>query len=308
MKTSVVISTYNGERYIIEELESLLHQSRLPDEVLLFDDQSTDNTVSLVKNFIEENALSNWSIQVNAVNKGWKRNFMEGIKEATGDIVFIADQDDIWVEDKVSIMSDIIERTSSVNVLVSNYTAFYDNGKTYVGPGKNDDSLEPKKFGSDLFNTMYPGCTYCVRKEFFDLCFKYWEEDFPHDAFLWKNAVQSNSAFSINKSLVRWRKHEDSAFATSSRETKNLKDKTKWIDYALRSIEALKAYSADNNLTNNLELIKRTSEWCRRRLKFYKSKKFFDWFTLVRYIDCYSRKKQFIGELYLVYFSRHTKK
>ena len=55
MKTSVVLSTYNGEQYIIEQLESIKNQTRIPDEVLIYDDCSTDQTVELVRNFIDKN-------------------------------------------------------------------------------------------------------------------------------------------------------------------------------------------------------------------------------------------------------------
>lgn len=57
MKTSVVLSTYNGEQYIIEQLESIKNQTRIPDEVLIYDDCSTDQTVELVRNFIDKNRL-----------------------------------------------------------------------------------------------------------------------------------------------------------------------------------------------------------------------------------------------------------
>ena len=55
MKISVVMTTYNGEKYIKEQLTSLKNQTRVPDEVLIFDDCSTDNTVTIVRNFLIEN-------------------------------------------------------------------------------------------------------------------------------------------------------------------------------------------------------------------------------------------------------------
>ena len=59
MNILVVLSTYNGERYIADQMESLKCQSRVPDEVLIFDDCSTDNTVEIVKNFIEKTSSIN---------------------------------------------------------------------------------------------------------------------------------------------------------------------------------------------------------------------------------------------------------
>ena len=100
MKISVVMTTYNGEKYIKEQLTSLKNQTRVPDEVLIFDDCSTDNTVTIVRNFIIENPSGNYRLFENKKNKGWRRNFMEGFADAQGDIIFPCDQDDIWLDRK----------------------------------------------------------------------------------------------------------------------------------------------------------------------------------------------------------------
>ena len=97
MKLSIVLSTYNGEAYITEQLDSILNQTRKADEVLIFDDCSTDNTPQIIEQFISGHNLTTWKFAVNHENKGWKRNFMEGIWSTSGDLVFPCDQDDIWI-------------------------------------------------------------------------------------------------------------------------------------------------------------------------------------------------------------------
>ena len=101
MNISVVMTTYNGQEFIIEQLDSIKRQTRTPDEVLIFDDRSSDDTVNTVQNYIGENGLKNWTIKTNTVNKGYSRNFYEGVSQATGDIVFCCDQDDIWDKKKL---------------------------------------------------------------------------------------------------------------------------------------------------------------------------------------------------------------
>ena len=101
MKLSIVLSTYNGEAYITEQLDSILNQTRKADEVLIFDDCSTDNTPQIIKQFISGHNLTTWKFAVNHENKGWKRNFMEGIWSTSGDLVFPCDQDDIWMPQKL---------------------------------------------------------------------------------------------------------------------------------------------------------------------------------------------------------------
>ena len=69
-----------------------------------------------------------WKIIVNKENKGWRRNFVEGIWSSTGDIVFPCDQDDIWHEDKLETMEKIMINNPQIKVLTTNVSNLYDNG------------------------------------------------------------------------------------------------------------------------------------------------------------------------------------
>ena len=95
---TVCIAIYNGEKYIREQLESILPQLSPQDEVIVSDDGSTDDTVNIIQ------ALGDKRIRI---IKGPRLhsptfNFEHAIKEAKGDYLFLADQDDVWKEDKVS--------------------------------------------------------------------------------------------------------------------------------------------------------------------------------------------------------------
>ena len=59
-------------------------------------------------------------------------------------------------------------------------------------------------------NIRYPGCTYCIRREFVEISKKHWQVDFPHDALFWRMGMFSDSLYSYNMSLIQWRKHTDS--------------------------------------------------------------------------------------------------
>lgn len=80
---SVVIATYNGEKYTVKQLESIRNQTRKPDEVIIVDDRSNDNTLEIVKEYIELYALWNWQVYLNNCNLGYKGNFQKGIELAT---------------------------------------------------------------------------------------------------------------------------------------------------------------------------------------------------------------------------------
>lgn len=104
LKISLVMATYNGEKYIKKQLESIRKQTQPIDEVIISDDNSNDTTMKIVKNYILNYNLHNWYVYSNDENIGYKKNFYRAIKKATGDIIFLADQDDEWYDFKVKTM------------------------------------------------------------------------------------------------------------------------------------------------------------------------------------------------------------
>ena len=106
-KVSVVLCTYNGEKYIREQLDSILNQTYPIYEIIISDDCSTDSTISIVKEY----AILNENIKVfcNKSNLGVANNFQKGLFKATGDYIAISDQDDIWMDNKVELLVSSIE-------------------------------------------------------------------------------------------------------------------------------------------------------------------------------------------------------
>lgn len=141
-KVSVILSTYNGEKYIEEQLESIRCQTVVPNEVIIKDDCSYDNTVNIVNNYIETKELGNWKVIVNDKNLGWKKNFVSLLEFATGDYIFFCDQDDIWHEDKIEKMVNCIIRNDNIEVLVSDYSVFVDGEtKNYIKEKKKKNRI-----------------------------------------------------------------------------------------------------------------------------------------------------------------------
>lgn len=302
MKLSIVLSTYNGEAYITEQLNSILAQTRKADEVLIFDDCSTDNTPQVIEQFILEHNLTNWKFAVNSENKGWRRNFMEGIWSASGDLVFPCDQDDIWKLQKLERMEKIMEENPQIMVLTSNYEAFYDSGKRVCGPEKDDGKLRKQPLSNKVFNIRYPGCTYCIRRTFVEVSKNHWQADFPHDALFWRMGMFLDSLYSYNVSLIQWRKHTDSTFTKESNRNRTYKKKLESMDYARRVVEDLYDFVEDNDCSQEkINVLDMSKQWIDCRRKFYLSKNPCDGVRLLKYIKCYARAKQYFGDWYLVY-------
>ncbi len=97
---SVAMCTYNGAKYIQEQLDSIAAQSRLPDELVVCDDRSSDNTIEIVKSFGSKVPFS-VSLYLNEENLGIIKNFEKAISLCTGNIIALSDQDDVWKPNKI---------------------------------------------------------------------------------------------------------------------------------------------------------------------------------------------------------------
>jgi glycosyltransferase involved in cell wall biosynthesis len=106
-RLSIVMCTYNGATYLQPQLDSLLAQTLLPDEIVLSDDDSTDATLAMLDAF--STTAGDLGIDVrmsrHAVNVGFVENFSSALRQSTGNLVFLCDQDDIWRADKLALMT-----------------------------------------------------------------------------------------------------------------------------------------------------------------------------------------------------------
>lgn len=307
MKLSIVMTAYNGEQYIGEQMESIRLQSRAPEEVLIIDDCSTDRTVEIVSQYIGEHGLGKtWRLERNPENKGWRRNFFEGFSRVSGDLVFPCDQDDIWKENKLAVMEELMSSRPEINVLTSNCEAFFEDGKTDIRPEPENGQLIRQKTSDRIFDTRYPGCTYCVRGTFLRKALPYWREGFPHDAFLWRLAMFSDSLFSINRALIRWRRHRTSTYTRESIQSKTLASKREWLEYGEESIASIRSFMEDTGCASDQkrQILDRADRWLSCRARFYDRKSPAAGLALLKYLKCYSKPRQFAGDWYLVYVKR----
>ncbi|MBI4259642.1 MAG: glycosyltransferase family 2 protein, partial [Actinobacteria bacterium] len=106
---SVVLCTYQGARYLPEQLRSLTDQTLPPDEVVVCDDGSTDGTLGLLERFAEEVPFT-VNVHRNPERLGSTKNFERGIELAKGELIFLCDQDDAWYPRKLEVMAGVLER------------------------------------------------------------------------------------------------------------------------------------------------------------------------------------------------------
>ena len=101
---SIALCTYNGEKFLDLQLESLRHQTVAPDELIVCDDASSDRSVEIVEAFARRVSFPVRLFR-NARNLGYVKNFEQAISHCTQDLVFLCDQDDLWDARKIEILS-----------------------------------------------------------------------------------------------------------------------------------------------------------------------------------------------------------
>lgn len=122
----VVLCTYNGEKYLGEQLESVLAQTRQPDKILILDDRSKDRTALIARDF--EKKDKRIKISVNESNLGFIRNFEKGITLCDTDLIALCDQDDVWFNDKLERLSSELEAHPGAGMVFCNAEYMLANG------------------------------------------------------------------------------------------------------------------------------------------------------------------------------------
>lgn len=116
MLTEVVMCTFNGVRFIEEQLDSILSQSLPVDRISIFDDGSSDGTLEIIERYAHSrtrNGSTRLAINHNPRNLGYAANFRQAISGAQADIIFLCDQDDVWENDKVARLVEAFRSTSA---------------------------------------------------------------------------------------------------------------------------------------------------------------------------------------------------
>lgn len=119
LRLSIVLCTYNGAVYLQPQLDSLLAQTRRPDEIVIGDDGSTDASVEMLQAFAARARDAGTEVRLlcHRENRGYVDNFSAGLRAAQGDVLFLCDQDDVWRADKLALMAERFEQDPSLLLL-----------------------------------------------------------------------------------------------------------------------------------------------------------------------------------------------
>jgi glycosyltransferase involved in cell wall biosynthesis len=128
LRLSIALCTYNGSAHLSEQLESLVHQTRPAEELVVFDDGSADETVEILRRFAVS-APFPMTIHVNPQRLGPAKNFEQAITACTGDLISLCDQDDIWRQDKLALTEAAFQKNPELGFVFGDAEVCDDDGK-----------------------------------------------------------------------------------------------------------------------------------------------------------------------------------
>jgi glycosyltransferase involved in cell wall biosynthesis len=214
MKISIALCTFNGSRYIKEELDSIITQSRLPDELVICDDCSKDNTIDIIKEFSPPFPLS---LYVNEFNMGVIKNFEKAISICKGDIIVLSDQDDVWHPQKLEKIekaflnfpdmgamltdADVVdERLNSIGYTLWQSIRFSNGERKLVKSGNAFKLL--------LKHNVATGATMAFRSSYKKLILPI-PSVYMHDAWIALIIAAFSHMGLIEEPMIKYRQHED---------------------------------------------------------------------------------------------------
>lgn len=227
MTTSVALCTYNGSQYLRQQLESIADQSYCVDEIVICDDNSRDDTCCIIEKFIRQHPEIKVVFIKNERNVGFLKNFEKAISCCSGDIIFLSDQDDIWMPDKVISFIEYFENNEDIDVAFSNAKLINSTGTAYflktlfevVGLDKKNKRLFTHGLALDLLATSgrMTGCTSAVRASFlpYIIPFKVSSVKMIHDEIMAVIAASYDKIGFIDKCLVSYRQHDNQTVGIS---------------------------------------------------------------------------------------------
>lgn len=198
---SVCIAVYNGEKYLYKQIFSILNQLSDNDEVIISDDSSTDKTLSI----IEELDDARIKLVPNKGNRGPVGNFENALSQASGDYIFLADQDDIWLEGRVSEAIKCLKQPG-IECVICNRIIIDANGNTDNTAVIKEDFTK-WTFWKILLHNKYIGCCMAFTRKLLKQSLPFPNNLPMHDLWIGLLSHKQNSVKFIPQPLIGYRRH-----------------------------------------------------------------------------------------------------
>lgn len=219
-RISVCMATYNGAKYIKEQLHSILAQLEENDEVIISDDGSTDDTLSLIESFADKRIKIYHHKRENTKFHldNSTHNFEYALKQCTGDIIFLSDQDDVWLPQKVETMVKALNES----MLVVSDCKLVDNELNVVHPSYFEQNGVHEGILNNFIKYTLVGCCMAFRRELLNKALPFPPTKVGHDLWLAFMAYHYYSVGLIREPLMLFRRHGNNVTSCGSKSSYSL--------------------------------------------------------------------------------------
>lgn len=287
VKISVALATYNGGNYIEKQIDSIIRQTVLPNEVIIVDDVSKDNTATIVKKYLKYKDVE-FKIYQNEKNLGYKKNFLKAISKCSGDFIFLCDQDDEWDNEKIEKMINIMIN-NKISVLSSSFRLIDSNSnilkiKSKLGFSNQNfykrivkkNKLVNVPIKDLLFHNMAQGCAMLITKDMKEKFINNFDENLPHDWQLNLLGAMENKTFFLNEELFSYRLHNENTIGyglenTSFKEKFNIEIRLMTVYDCVKTVSFLK--NVDMKYFEENELVKKYYTFSKNHIENLLSKR-----------------------------------
>lgn len=264
-KRSVAMTTWNAERYLAEQLDSLRTQTIPFDEVVIVDDASSDNTCALLHTYIADHGLTNWHVYEHKENEGFIRSFRDALSKTTGDLIFLCDHDDVWYPEKAETMEnefyvhpELLTLASSFDLIDAKGGAMEDKrmmrraNHNLIRRSVNAGAFTWMTFEDIAGYNISPGCTLALRSLVKEQYLSTPADmNLPHDWAVCAIAAIQNGLGYLDVPLMGYRQHEHNTLGLSRRSAYTARLKAARQDYAQK--EALLALTHQFNASSEVK-------------------------------------------------------
>lgn len=198
---SVCIATYNGEKYIKEQLNSILLQIGEKDEIIVSDDHSSDNTMQIILSIGDQRI----KVFTNEKEKGYTSNFQNALSYAKGDYIFLSDQDDIWTDNKVNYC---INQLQTCDFVVSD-AIVVDQNKNTISTSYYLERKIYHSFIGNIYRFGFLGCCMAFKKKVLNKALPFPKNHYycTHDNWLFLVAKMFYKVNISSEKLILYRRH-----------------------------------------------------------------------------------------------------
>lgn len=227
---SVCMASYNGEKYIAEQIRSILKQLGETDELIISDDGSTDHTLDVIK------AINDPRICLikNQLEHGYTKNFENALNHSKGDIIFISDQDDVWMDNKVEVMCNALKE----HKLAIHDATMTDENLRVTAPSHFQKYNIKPGFLRTLIYTRYTGACMAMRRDFLEKALPFPDNQTlcPYDYWFAYLGEYYHDVIVLQEPLIYYRRHEGTALHAGEYSTRSLSVKINTRLYCLKEM------------------------------------------------------------------------